>query len=164
MVGGRIGADGIHGATFSSLEINENSPSTAVQIGYPVLQKNMLDFLLECRDLGLLNAITDNGAGGLSSSIGEMGEELGVRLDLDKAPLKYPGLMPWEILLSEAQERMSVAVSKENLSKFMNLAKLREVEATVVGEFNGSKAFQLYYNGKIATKLIWNFCMRVFHK
>jgi phosphoribosylformylglycinamidine synthase len=107
--------------------------------------------------LGLLNAITDNGAGGLSSSIGEMGEELGVRLDLDKAPLKYPGLMPWEILLSEAQERMSVAVSKENLSKFMNLAKLREVEATVVGEFNGSKAFQLYYNGKIAGELDMEF-------
>ena len=108
MVGGRIGADGIHGATFSSLEINENSPNTAVQIGSPIVQKKMLDFLLEARDLDLLNALTDNGAGGLSSSFGEMGEETGVRLDLEKAPLKYSGLQPWEILLSEAQERMSL--------------------------------------------------------
>ncbi len=157
MVGGRIGADGIHGATFSSLEINENSPSTAVQIGAPIVQKIMLDFLLECRDLGLFNAITDNGAGGLSSSVGEMGEELGARLNLDKAPLKYPGLMPWEILLSEAQERMTVAVPPQNIEKFMQLAKLREVEATVLGEFDGSKTFQFYYQGKLIGEIDMDF-------
>ena len=94
MVGGRIGADGIRWATFSSLEINENSPVTAVQIGAPIVQKNMLDFLLEARDQDLFHAITDNGAGGLSSSVGEMGEETGVRVDLEKCPLKYPGLKP----------------------------------------------------------------------
>ncbi|MBD3350508.1 MAG: phosphoribosylformylglycinamidine synthase [Candidatus Lokiarchaeota archaeon] len=157
MVGGRIGADGIHGATFSSLEINENSPATAVQIGSPIVQKKMLDFLLEARDRKLINAITDNGAGGLSSSFGEMGEDVGVRLDLEKPPLKYSGLMPWEILLSEAQERMSVAVSPKNLDKFMNLAKKHSVEATVVGEFNGSKEFQLYYNGQLAGNIPMKF-------
>ncbi|MHA1338725.1 MAG: AIR synthase-related protein [Promethearchaeota archaeon] len=157
MVGGRIGADGIHGATFSSLEINENSPATAVQIGAPFVQKKMLDFLLEARDNDLINAITDNGAGGLSSSFGEMGEETGVRLDLEKPPLKYVGLMPWEILLSEAQERMSVAVSPENLDKFMALAEKHSVEVTVIGEFNDSKEFQLYYNGKIVGNLSMEF-------
>ena len=157
MVGGRIGADGIHGATFSSLEINENSPSTAVQIGAPIVQKIMLDFLLECRDLGLYNSITDNGAGGLSSSVGEMGEDLGATLHLDKAPLKYLGLMPWEILLSEAQERMTVAVPPEKIDKFMQLAKLREVEATVLGEFDGSNTFQFYYEGKLIGEIDMTF-------
>ncbi|MHA1870469.1 MAG: AIR synthase-related protein, partial [Promethearchaeota archaeon] len=149
MVGGRIGADGIHGATFSSLEINENSPATAVQIGAPIVQKKMLDFLLEARDRDLIHAITDNGAGGLSSSFGEMGEDVGVRLDLEKPPLKYSGLMPWEILVSEAQERMSIAIDPKNLDELMELARLHDVEATVIGKFDGSKTFSFYYNGKL---------------
>ena len=111
MVGGRIGKDGIHGATFSSEELHEGSPVTAVQIGDPITQKRMTDFLLVARDLGLYRAITDNGAGGLSSSIGEMARlSGGCEMDLTDAPLKYPGLHPWEILISEAQERMSLAV------------------------------------------------------
>ncbi len=150
MSGGKIGADGIHGATFSSLEINENSPATAVQIGSPFTQKKLLDFLLEARDKELFHAITDNGAGGISSSVGEMGEEIGVRLDLEKAPLKYPGLMPWEILISEAQERMTIAVPKENIDTFLSLSKKYDVESTIIGEFNNSKQFQLYYNNKVA--------------
>lgn len=157
MVGGRIGADGIHGATFSSLEINENSPATAVQIGAPFVQKKMLDFLLDARDRDYIHSITDDGAGGLSSSFGEMGESCGVRLDLEKPPLKYPGLMPWEILLSEAQERMSVAVPPEHLEAFMDLAKEYSVEATVIGEFNDSKQFQLYYNGNLVGNLSMEF-------
>lgn len=157
MVGGRIGADGIHGATFSSLEINENSPATAVQIGAPIVQKNMLDFLLEARDKSLINAITDNGAGGLSSSFGEMGENTGVRLHLEKPPLKYSGLMPWEILLSEAQERMSVAVPPENIEEFMELSKKYSVESTIIGEFNDSKEFQIYYKGKTVGNISMNF-------
>lgn len=157
MCGGRIGADGIHGATFSSLEINENSPATAVQIGAPIVQKNMLDFLIEARDLELFHAITDNGAGGLSSSIGEMGQEIGARLDLEKAPLKYPGLMPWEILVSEAQERMSLAVPPENLDEFMELSSKYNVESTIVGEFNTSKHFQLYYNNKLIGNISMDF-------
>ncbi|MCP4763022.1 MAG: phosphoribosylformylglycinamidine synthase [archaeon] len=159
MIGGRIGADGIHGATFSSLEINENSPATAVQIGAPIVQKKTLDMLLEARDKDLINAITDNGAGGLSSSFGEMGEEIGVKLELDKPPLKYSGLMPWEILISEAQERMSVAVSPEKIEDFMDLAKDYSVEATIVGEFNDSRSFQLYYDNK----LIGNIPMEFLH-
>ena len=153
MSGGKIGADGIHGATFSSLEINEHSPATAVQIGAPIVQKKMLDFLLEARDHDLFNAITDNGAGGLSSSIGEMGENIGVRLDLDKAPLKYPGLMPWEILVSEAQERMSIAVPKDKIDAFMELSARFSVESTIVGTFNDSKHFQLYYQDKLVGNL-----------
>lgn len=157
MSGGRIGADGIHGATFSSLEINENSPATAVQIGSPIVQKNMLDFLLDARDQDLFHAITDNGAGGLSSSVGEMGEEIGARIDLEKAPLKYPGLMPWEILISEAQERMTIAVPQENMEKFMELSRRYDVESTIVGEFNDSKHFQLYYDNKIVGDLPMEF-------
>ncbi len=157
MCGGRIGADGIHGATFSSLEINEHSPATAVQIGSPIVQKNLLDFLLEARDRDLFHAITDNGAGGLSSSVGEMGEEIGARIDLDKAPLKYPGLMPWEILISEAQERMTVAVSKDNIDKFLALSLEFNVESTVIGEFTISKQFQFYYHEKIIGSLPMQF-------
>ena len=105
MVGGRVGSDGIHGATFSSLELTDESPSSAVQIGDPITQKKMLDMLLEARDLGYIQVITDNGAGGLSSSVGEMAELTGgADLDLSKVPLKQEGLSSWEILVSESQE------------------------------------------------------------
>ena len=139
MLGGRIGKDGIHGATFSSLALDETSPVSAVQIGDPIIQKRMTDLLLEARDLGLYEAITDNGAGGLSSSLGEMAEGSGgVRINLSACPLKYEGLSPWEILVSESQERMSLAVLPEKLEAFMELARQRDVEASVVGEFTNS--------------------------
>lgn len=158
MVGGRIGKDGIHGATFSSEELHEGSPATAVQIGAPITQKKMADFLLEARDLGLFNCITDNGAGGLSSSLGEMAREPGgVEVHLDRAPLKYPGLAPWEIFLSEAQERMSVAVPQEKLQAFLELAKRREVEATDLGKFNASGRIDCYFEGKLAGSLSMEF-------
>lgn len=147
MTGGRIGKDGIHGATFSSEELHEGSPATAVQIGDPITQKRMTDFLLMARDLGLYTSITDNGAGGLSSSVGEMAQESGgARIQLDRAPLKYPGLQPWEILLSEAQERMTVAVPPEKLPEFMTLAEKLDVEATDLGEFTNDGAFTVYWN------------------
>ena len=146
MTGGRIGKDGIHGATFSSEELSESSPVSAVQIGDPITQKRMTDCLLKARDLGLYNFITDNGAGGLSSSIGEMAKECGgCRLDLEKAPLKYPGLDPWEILISEAQERMSLAVPPAKIDEFMALAAKMGVEATVLGEFTDSGYFHICY-------------------
>jgi phosphoribosylformylglycinamidine synthase len=146
MTGGRIGKDGIHGATFSSEELNENSPVTAVQIGDPITQKRMFDFLIRARDKGLYRFITDNGAGGLSSSIGEMaGECGGCRMDLSLAPLKYPGLAPWEILISEAQERMSLAVPPEKLDEFLSMAKRFGVEASVLGEFTDSGVFHMLY-------------------
>ncbi len=146
MTGGKIGKDGIHGATFSSQELDENSPVTAVQIGDPITQKRMFDFLIRARDKGLYRFITDNGAGGLSSSIGEMcGEVGGCRMDLALAPLKYPGLKPWEILISEAQERMSLAVPPEQMVEFLAMAKRFGVEATVLGEFNDSGIFHMLY-------------------
>jgi len=158
MTGGRIGKDGIHGATFSSEELNENSPVTAVQIGDPITQKRMFDFLIRARDKGLYRFITDNGAGGLSSSIGEMaGECNGCRLDLAKAPLKYPGLDPWEILISEAQERMSLAVPPEKVDEFLAMARRFGVEATVLGEFTDSGIFHVKYAEKTVAWLPMSF-------
>jgi phosphoribosylformylglycinamidine synthase len=146
MTGGRIGKDGIHGATFSSEELHEDSPVTAVQIGDPITQKKMTDFLLVARDLNLYRAITDNGAGGLSSSVGEMARlSGGCEIDLRKAPLKYAGLQPWEILLSEAQERMTLAVDPERIDAFLTLAAKMEVEATVLGRFTDSGKFHVRF-------------------
>ena len=158
MTGGRIGKDGIHGATFSSLELDEDSPVTAVQIGDPITQKKMLDFLLEARDKGLYNAITDNGAGGLSSSVGEMAQPSGgCVIELEKCPLKYEGLDPWEILLSESQERMTLAVPEDKIDDFMRLAKTRDVEATVIGTFTDSGKFHVKYGNKTVAYLDMEF-------
>ena len=158
MSGGRIGKDGIHGATFSSEELNENSPVTAVQIGDPITQKRMFDFLIRARDKGLYRFITDNGAGGLSSSIGEMaGECGGCRMDLAQAPLKYAGLNPWEILISEAQERMSMAVPPEKIARFMAMSKQFGVESTILGEFTDSGIFHIVYGEKTVAWLPMEF-------
>jgi phosphoribosylformylglycinamidine synthase subunit PurSL len=158
MCGGRIGKDGIHGATFSSEELRHESPAQAVQIGDPITQRKMYEFLMEARDLGLFRALTDNGAGGLSSSLGEMSRiSGGADLDLSRAPLKYEGLQPWEILLSEAQERMSLAVQPEKVDEFLALAKRRDVEATVLGKFTDSGAFIVRYGDKVAGRLEMDF-------
>ncbi len=157
MTGGRIGKDGIHGATFSSEELREDSPVTAVQIGDPITQKKMTDFLLLARDRGLYKSITDNGAGGLSSSVGEMAKEMGCELHLDRAPLKYHGLHPWEILLSEAQERMTLAVSPSKIEPFLQLAQKMDVEATVLGTFTDTKKFHVLYRGKTVAYLDMDF-------
>lgn len=161
MTGGRIGKDGIHGATFSSEELHEDSPVSAVQIGDPITQKRMTDFLLKARDLNLYHCITDNGAGGLSSSVGEMAiKSGGCELHLEKAPLKYQGLQPWEILLSEAQERMTLAVRPEKIDQFLSLAEKMKVEASVLGKFTDSKAFHVFYNGRTVGYLD----MKFFHQ
>lgn len=158
MAGGRIGKDGIHGATFSSEELHEGSPATAVQIGDPITQKKLADFLMEARDLGLYTCVTDNGAGGLSSSIGEMaGKPGGAAVHLDKCPLKYAGLAPWEIFLSEAQERMTLSVEPGKVQAFLDLAKRREVEATDIGEFNDSGKLEAFYGGKLIGSLTMEF-------
>jgi phosphoribosylformylglycinamidine synthase II len=158
MCGGRIGKDGIHGATFSSEELHEGSPATAVQIGDPITQKRMTDFLLLARDRGLYSSITDNGAGGLSSSVGEMARESGgCELHLERAPLKYAGLDPWEILLSEAQERMTVAVPQEKLPEFMTLARRMQVESTELGRFTESGRFHVLYEGRTVASLELDF-------
>jgi phosphoribosylformylglycinamidine synthase len=158
MTGGRIGKDGIHGATFSSEELHEGSPVTAVQIGDPITQRRMFDFLLIARDRGLYRSITDNGAGGLSSSVGEMAEDTGgFEMHLDRAPLKYAGLQPWEILISEAQERMTLAVQPENIAEFIALARQMDVEATDLGEFTDSGYYHCLYAGKTVCYLPMDF-------
>ncbi|GMU92534.1 MAG: phosphoribosylformylglycinamidine synthase subunit PurL [Candidatus Hydrogenedentota bacterium] len=158
MCGGRIGKDGIHGATFSSEELHEGSPATAVQIGDAITQKKMADFLLEARDLGLFTSITDNGAGGLSSSIGEMAKGPGgAEVHLERAPLKYPGLAPWEIFLSEAQERMTLAVPPDCIDAFLELSRRRDVESTVLGEFTDSGRLECYFEGRLIGALDMEF-------
>lgn len=159
-VGGRTGRDGIHGATFSSAELtteSESISSTAVQIGNPITEKKMLDTIIEARDRGLYEAITDCGAGGFSSAVGEMGENTGAEVYLEKAPLKYEGLKPWEIWVSEAQERMVLAVNPKNLKRLMNIFKSEDVEATVIGKFTKTKKLRLYYKGHKVSDLDMSF-------
>ena len=158
MVGGRVGKDGIHGATFSSEALHAGSPATAVQIGDPITQRKMYDFLIRARDLGLFNAITDNGAGGLSSSVGEMAEDTGgCEVDLSLVPLKYDGLVPWEILLSEAQERMTVAVPEGCLPRFLAMASDMDVEATDLGSFTDSGFFRVWFRDRLVAELEMDF-------
>lgn len=158
MVGGRIGKDGIHGATFSSEQLDKSVPRSVVQIGDPVTQKKMLDFLIEARDNLFYDAITDNGAGGLSSSIGELAQMCGgCEIWLDKCSLKYPGLEPWEILLSESQERMTLAVNPDKLDALKELAKKYDVELSVVGKFTRIKRFHATYAGKTVAYLDMKF-------
>ncbi len=160
MVGGRIGRDGIHGATFSSGEITheyETIFSHAVQIGNPITEKKMLDVLIQANKAGLYEAITDCGAGGLSSAVGEMGKELGAEVDLEKAPLKYAGLNYSEIWISEAQERMVIAVKPENLDAIKKIFDDENVESTVIGKFTSDKKLRLRYNGQLAGELDMDF-------
>ncbi|HSW58724.1 MAG TPA: phosphoribosylformylglycinamidine synthase subunit PurL [Dehalococcoidales bacterium] len=160
VVGGRTGRDGIHGATFSSVQLHEKSSEvsfSAVQIGNPIVEKKMLDVLLQARDLGLYSRITDCGAGGLSSAVGEMGAETGARVDLDKVPLKYSGLTYAEIWISEAQERMVLAVPPENRDAILKLFANEDVEAAVIGEFTDNKRLQLDYQGLMVCDLDMEF-------
>jgi phosphoribosylformylglycinamidine synthase len=153
-VGGRTGRDGIHGATFSSLELTSESEKVsggAVQIGNAITEKKLVDVLLQARDRGLYNAITDCGAGGFSSAIGEMGEKLGAVVPLDRAPLKYEGLSYTEIWISEAQERMILAVPPNNWLILKALCDSEDVEATVLGNFEKSGRLRLFYqNNSVA--------------
>ncbi|MDX9787748.1 MAG: AIR synthase-related protein [Desulfobacterales bacterium] len=149
MCGGRVGKDGIHGVTASSEVFSEHTPAGHVQIGDPYTQKKMHDFLLEARDEGLIEYITDNGGGGLSSSVGESARiSGGCVVELEKVPLKYEGLDQWEIWVSESQERMTVAVRPENLDRFMGLSRLHAVESTVIGRYTDSGKLHITYNGE----------------
>ena len=149
MSGGRVGKDGIHGVTAASETYTEHTPAGHVQIGDPYTQKKMHDFLLEVRDEGLISFITDNGGGGLSSSIGESAQfSNGCRVDLDRVPLKYQGLDQWEIWVSESQERMTIALKPDHLDRFMDLSAKHSVESTVIGEYNDSGYLQLDYKNK----------------
>lgn len=140
-IGGRVGRDGIHGATFSSATMDAStvdSVGAAVQIGDPITEKGCIEVVQRACELGLYNAITDCGAGGFSSAVGEMGEDLGVAINLESVRLKYPGLQPWEIWISEAQERMVMAVPVESLPALQGLCDDWDVELTDLGSFSGS--------------------------
>lgn len=146
MSGGRVGKDGIHGVTASSESYSENTPAGHVQIGDPYTQKKMHDFILICRDEGLIPFITDNGGGGLSSSVGESAMiSNGCVVWLDKVPLKYEGLDMWEIWISESQERMTIAVKPEDIDRFMELSAEHEVESTVIGEYTDTGKLHIKY-------------------
>lgn len=160
VVGGRTGRDGIHGATFSSGELTHESQElsgSAVQIGNPITEKKMTDTILEARDRNLYNAITDCGAGGLSSAIGEMGEELGADVDIEKVPLKYKGLSYAEVWISEAQERMVLAVDPAKIDDLISVFEKENVEVTVIGRFTGSKRLRLFYLGQCVCSLDMKF-------
>lgn len=159
-VGGRTGRDGIHGATFSSGELtteSETVSSGAVQIGNAITEKKVLDVLLRARDQGLYRAITDCGAGGFSSAVGEMGEKIGARVQLERAPLKYSGLSYTEIWISEAQERMVLAVPPENWEQLRSLAESEDVEATVLGHFEPTGKLTLTYQDHLVGELSMHF-------
>ncbi|HYG76195.1 MAG TPA: phosphoribosylformylglycinamidine synthase subunit PurL [Planctomycetota bacterium] len=160
VLGGRTGRDGIHGATFSSIELSENSEmvsSGAVQIGNAIEEKKVLDLLLKARDAGLYTCVTDCGAGGLSSAVGEMGEELGAVVELEKVPLKYAGLSYTEIWISEAQERMVVSVPPAKWPEFEKLCNAEDVEGTVIGVFGSDKILRLKFNSNVVGELSMEF-------
>lgn len=150
-MGGRTGRDGIHGATFSSVELTEESESISggsVQIGNAITEKMVLDVLMQARDAGLYTAVTDCGAGGFSSAVGEMGESMGAEVWLEKAPLKYDGLSHTEIWISEAQERMVLAVSPDKWDAFKSLCNSEGVETAIIGTFTPTGMLRLMYDGQ----------------
>jgi phosphoribosylformylglycinamidine synthase len=159
LAGGRTGRDGIHGATFSSAELTDAHADLfahAVQIGNAIEEKKLLDALLLARDHPqgcLFSAVTDCGAGGLSSAVGEMAAKLGAAVDLEKVPLKYAGLRYDEIWISEAQERMVFAVPPDRLDVFLEVFAAEEVEATVIGAFTGDGTLRVRFRGETVGEL-----------
>jgi phosphoribosylformylglycinamidine synthase subunit PurSL len=159
-LGGRTGRDGIHGATFSSTAMTAKTSEVnapAVQIGNAVEEKRLLDAVMACRDAGLIRAITDCGAGGFSSAIGEMAEGIGAEVDLDRAPLKYPGLAPWEIFLSESQERMVMAVAPNDVDSVMEICQLFNVEVSDLGSFEPTGRLRVHHGGEVVGDLEMEF-------
>ncbi|MDO4557787.1 MAG: phosphoribosylformylglycinamidine synthase subunit PurL, partial [Planctomycetia bacterium] len=164
-IGGRTGRDGIHGATFSSAELTHESETVsggAVQIGNAITEKMVLDVMLEARDRGLYTAVTDCGAGGFSSAIGEMGEEIGAEVWLDRAPLKYEGLSYTEIWISEAQERMVFSVPESKWPEFRELCESEDVEAVLIGRYgctdaSGNPTLVLKYREETVAELPMSF-------
>lgn len=159
-VGGKTGRDGIHGATFSSDAMTDQThttSATAVQIGNPIEQKRTADALRAARDAHLIRAITDCGAGGFSSAVGEMAQTIGAHIELSYAPLKYSGLAPWEIWVSESQERMVCAIAPQHTQEFIDLCTQYNVEATDIGYFTGKKTLRVTYDGQTVCDLDMDF-------
>jgi len=145
LVGGRTGRDGIHGVTFASAELSGESEKSCVQIGNPIMEKRVMDCLLDVSEEGILTSVTDCGGGGLSSAVGEMGKDIGVEVHLDRVPLKYRGLSPREIWISESQERMILSVSQKDLQRVLSIFEKEGVESTVIGTFTENQRLILYY-------------------
>lgn len=163
LVGGRTGRDGIHGVTFASGELTKESETistSSVQIGDPITEKKLIDALLKARDQGLYRRITDCGGGGLSSAVGEMAEETGVRVYLERVPLKYSGLSYTEIWISESQERMVLAVPPNKVDQLISIFQDEGVEATIIGEFTNTRQLELFYEGN----LVGDLDMKFLHK
>ncbi|TET25392.1 MAG: phosphoribosylformylglycinamidine synthase, partial [Dehalococcoidia bacterium] len=160
VVGGRTGRDGIHGVTFASEKLTEESSAasySSVQIGNPIVEKKLIDVLLQARDRKLYRRITDCGGGGLSSAVGEMAAETGVHVYLEKVPLKYSGLTYSEIWISESQERMVLAVPPDCLDELLELFASQDVEAAVIGQFSHDRRLKLLYQGKLVCDLDMEF-------
>ena len=160
LIGGKTGRDGLHGATFSSLTLDVDSEKTssgAVQIGNPIEEKKVIDAVIKIRDKNLIQAITDCGAGGLSSAVGEMGEKTGALVHLESVPLKYQAIQPWEIWLSESQERMVLAVKPEHVAEVEKICNLEQTEAVVIGEFTDNKRLQVFFHDKNIVDLPMDF-------
>lgn len=162
LVGGKTGRDGIRGVTFASAELHEKSEdtsTTAVQIGDPILEEKIKRGILQLRDEGLGSAITDLGGGGLSSAIGEMAysSNCGVKIFLNRVPLKYPNMAPWEIWISESQERMLLSIPQENLKRAQEIFEDEDVEAAPIGEFTDDKRLKIEFNGEIVADIYLDF-------
>jgi len=160
VIGGRTGRDGLRGATFSSMEMDNTTATLsggAVQIGHPIHEKQVQEVVLRARDANLYTAITDCGAGGLSSAVGEMGAEIGATVQLAQVLLKYAGLRPWEIWLSEAQERMVLAVPPENWDALVAICDVHLCEATIIGTFTQTGRLTLYYGEKLVGDIAMEF-------
>ncbi|QBD80238.1 phosphoribosylformylglycinamidine synthase subunit PurL [Ktedonosporobacter rubrisoli] len=160
VLGGRTGRDGVHGATFSSGEMSSEinaQAGSAVQIGAPITEKKVTDVIIQARDRQLYHAITDCGAGGFSSAVGEMGARTGARVELANAPLKYQGLAPWEIWLSEAQERMVLAVPPEHLEELRAICAIEEVELSVLGSFTDDQRLTVNSKGQTVANIEMEF-------
>jgi phosphoribosylformylglycinamidine synthase len=156
VLGGRTGRDGLRGATFSSMTMDAQTgevSGASVQIGDPITEKGLIDVIVQARDKGLYTDITDCGAGGLSSAVGEMASHVGCDVDLARVRLKYPGLAPWEIWLSEAQERMVLAVPVKHLPALQKLCDTFDTDLTDIGTISGLGRLTVRYDGKIVLDL-----------
>ncbi len=160
LIGGKTGRDGIHGVTFASEQLTDESGEasySSVQIGNPIVEKKLIDVLLQARDRRLYRRITDCGGGGLSSAVGEMAAETGACVYLDKVPLKYAGLSYAEIWISESQERMVLAVAPDCVNELLDLFGSEDVETTIIGEFTNDRKLQLFYQGNLVGDLSLEF-------
>lgn len=158
LAGGKTGRDGIHGVTFASAELTEKSEQVsrpAVQIANPIEEEKLKRAIIQIRDLELASAITDLGGGGLSSAVGETAKRFncGAVVKLEKVPLKYPGLAPWEIYVSESQERMLLAVPPEKLKHVLEVFEKEDVQATAIGKYTADKILRIYYQGEKVAEL-----------